>query len=100
VGRALSNLGEVAQAKGDLWRAHRLYRAAVCLFEKAGSPFQEYSSGLLRQVMSMLKPQLTAETADASNTDLRSKSLDEIIRWALADNPAPDSDPTKSEQNR
>jgi predicted ATPase/class 3 adenylate cyclase len=88
VGRALSNLGEFAQARGQLSRAARCYAAAHYLFNKLGSPYEEYAAHLLQSVTAQREEASLASggesAADFDPQELKDKPLDDLVHWALA----------------
>ncbi|NCO32353.1 MAG: adenylate/guanylate cyclase domain-containing protein [Armatimonadetes bacterium] len=76
VGRSLSNLGEVAQRRGELRRAAQLLAAAVSLFDRIGSPPKTYSTNLLEEV--------SCAIADPpSPLSLKGLSVEEATAWAM-----------------
>jgi tetratricopeptide (TPR) repeat protein len=85
VGRALFNLGEVAELRGDLKPAYRLFAAAECLFGKIGSLYRAHASEKVVQVGSRLECQ-EAQTEELRRS-LKSKSLNSLIQWALPSHP-------------
>ncbi|MDQ2686863.1 MAG: tetratricopeptide repeat protein [Armatimonadota bacterium] len=85
-GRALSNWGEIADKSGDLQAAYRLYAAGQHLFAQVGSPFQDYTGGLFRNLAERLgRSQAEQESLLLS---LKDRSLDDVIAWASAKPPA------------
>jgi predicted ATPase/class 3 adenylate cyclase len=83
VARALSNLGEVAELNGDVARACRLFAAAETLFDEVGSPYREYTGGLLQQATSQLQ-YMDAEVEELRR-GFRNQSLDERVSMALTE---------------
>jgi predicted ATPase/class 3 adenylate cyclase len=90
VARALSNLGEVAEVRDQLERAIRLYGAAQCLFNKIGSPYEEYTTNLLDRARAQSEATSTEPRpgADQENDELckalKEKTLEDLVHWALA----------------
>jgi predicted ATPase len=83
IGRALSNLGEVAELQGDVARACRLFAAAEAIFADLGSPYQEYTAGLVTRSASRLG--YTEADMASLREALRDRSEEERVQWALAD---------------
>jgi predicted ATPase/class 3 adenylate cyclase len=82
VGRALSNLGEIAEARDELARAARCYAAAHYLFNKVGSPYEEYSAHLLQSVRA--RHATSTPAPDDALEGFKEKSLDDLVHWTLA----------------
>lgn len=86
VGRALSNLGELAESEGTASYALRLFAAAECLFDQIGSPHQTYTHDKLRHVLTGLRLEADAKAEiDRMRVELKEKSHDDLIIWALGD---------------
>jgi predicted ATPase/DNA-binding SARP family transcriptional activator/class 3 adenylate cyclase len=86
IGRALSNLGEVAELSGDSQQAYRLLAAAEAIFAELGSALQQYTADLLFRSASNLG---YSETSIAEQrASLKGKSEDDLIRWALPEESA------------
>jgi predicted ATPase/class 3 adenylate cyclase/Tfp pilus assembly protein PilF len=83
VARALSNLGEISQKRRQYARAWRFYAAAQCVFNKIGSPYQEYSRDLLIQVSGFLEDG-EEYVPDLALERLKDRTLDDLVHWALA----------------
>jgi predicted ATPase/class 3 adenylate cyclase len=83
VGRALSNLGEIAEMRGQTLRGARCFAAARCLFNKVGSPYEEYSSHLLQRILQNLGEEAIQEF-EMTLQSLKEKPLDDLVHWALA----------------
>jgi predicted ATPase/DNA-binding SARP family transcriptional activator len=82
VGRALCNLGEVAEEQAEVLRALHLYAAARALFEEIGVAYQNYTL----QRLAALSGEMEADSEPLRNCarDLvRARALGELARWAL-----------------
>jgi hypothetical protein len=81
VGRSLFNLGEVAQLRGEVDQASRLFAGAESLFTKTGSKFVSYATDALTGVVPNDASPLTSEFLRQAAAE---KSLDELVDWALS----------------
>jgi tetratricopeptide (TPR) repeat protein len=83
VARALSNLGEISESRRQWLRACRFYAAAQCLFNKIGSPYEQYSRDLLMRLSAQLNGEGTLQL-EADGERLKERSLSDVVHWALA----------------
>jgi predicted ATPase/class 3 adenylate cyclase len=79
--RALFNLGEIAELQDCLQQAWRLFSAADHLFYEVGSPYREYAMDAKQRVAE--NDGLSREQEEALITDLKSKDLKTLSKWAM-----------------
>jgi tetratricopeptide (TPR) repeat protein len=77
IGRALNNLGEIAEAREQWKQAGRLYAAAERLFAEVQSPNREYTAGLLE------KAPLLPEYLARLRQEAAIRDSDALIAWAF-----------------
>ena len=82
VGRALCNLGEIAEEDGQPERALRLYVAARTLFEETGVAYQQYTSQRMAHLSGEVETSLDEIRLEARRM-ARAGMLQELAKWAL-----------------
>jgi tetratricopeptide (TPR) repeat protein len=80
VARVLYNLSEIAETGAEWPRALRCAMASALLFEEIGSPLRRYAQDLYQRVSQQMP---NDENAPELHAPIKSKTLNEVILWAL-----------------
>ncbi len=89
IGRALCNLGEIAEEQGEVLRALHLYVAAQTMFEEIGVAYQDYASQRLAELSGEMKI-CSNEIHDCARQLVRASALEELLHWALKSSEQPE----------
>jgi tetratricopeptide (TPR) repeat protein len=94
IASSLFNLGEAVELKGQQGdgqrnevqtrHAYRLLAAAEHLFDEVGSPYKSFAREFCARTAADLG--YTSAALDALQRNLRAKSLDDLLTWALPEN--------------